>query len=72
MSDAQTVYDKYIAKFGYPPKETGHLVAFGKRSGYKIKFAAARKTMTKNMTGSGFPPVMVYTEYICINNTVKK
>eukprot|EP01084_Bolivina_argentea_P304250 525398_1 len=48
MTDTQTIYDNYVSKFGYAPKQTQHLVAYAKKCGTPIKYAQARKTMAKN------------------------
>eukprot|EP01084_Bolivina_argentea_P218610 370940_1 len=38
----KNVYTEYINKFGYPPKEVNHLIAFSKQINKPITFKAAR------------------------------
>eukprot|EP01084_Bolivina_argentea_P176348 305191_1 len=45
MTDAQTVYDDYVQKYGYPPKKPKYLIAHGKESDINIKFSDARKVI---------------------------
>eukprot|EP01084_Bolivina_argentea_P213114 362072_1 len=55
MATPQTIYDNYVKSFGFPPKQTAHLVAYGKKSKTLIKFADARKVMANNFVSPDIP-----------------
>ena len=48
MADAQAVYDEYVKNFGFAPQQPGHLLAYAKKSGAKLKFSEARQVIAEN------------------------
>lgn len=56
---AQSVYDQYVASFGYSPKTVNHLIAFSKKQGTPIPYSKARAVLNSNKQTDNEMPLKV-------------